>query len=110
MRIYIVTIVFLLVDLLAVKLWLISPNEYLKQCFGHQVRVTGYIEPLSVKLQEDRASFIMDCESVRLAHNIVPYKNKLRVYLYNKNKQKALLFKFYRKLCIFYFFLRLSKT
>lgn len=87
MRIYIVTIVFLLADLCAVKLWLVSPAEYLKACFGHQVKVCGYIEPLSVKQQEDRASFIMDCESLQLGNNTVPYKNKLRVYLYNKNKK-----------------------
>lgn len=87
MRIYIVTILFLLADLCAVKLLLVSPAEYLRGGFGHQVRVSGYIEPLSVKQQEDRASFILDCDSLQLENNIVPYKNKLRVYLYNKNKK-----------------------
>lgn len=86
MRIYIVTVLFLLADLFAVKLWLISPTEYLKAYFGHQVKVCGYIEPLSVKQQEDRASFLLDCDSLLLDNKVVPYKNKVRVYLYGKNR------------------------
>lgn len=87
MRIIIVTILFLLADLCAVKLWLVSPAAYLREGLGQQVKVCGYMEPLSVKQQEERASFILDCESLQVGHNTVPYKNKLRVYLYNKNKQ-----------------------
>ena len=64
MRIYIVTIIILLVDYLGVKLWLVSPAEYLEGLYDNTLQAVGYIEPISIKETDTSINFILDCENI----------------------------------------------
>lgn len=86
MRIYIVTIIILLVDYLGVKLWLVSPAEYLEGLYDNTLQAVGYIEPISIKETDTSINFILDCENIVVQGKQIVYKDKLRVYIHKGKK------------------------
>ena len=67
-------------DLLALKLWLEPPCEQLRPYFGREAVAWGHLEPLTLKLEEGRGSFVLQCESLQLGAQSLAYTDKLRVY------------------------------
>lgn len=90
MKIYLVTIIFMVVDLFLLNFWLVSPAKYLEPYFDQDVIAVGYIEPLTFKVNEKGKSFILSCEQLQISGKSHRYNHKLRVYtdLTNKNSGK----------------------
>ena len=90
MKIYLVTIIFMVVDLFLLNFWLVSPAKYLEPYFDQDVIAVGYIEPLTFKVNEKGKSFILSCEQLQISGKSHRYNYKLRVYtdLPSKNSGK----------------------
>ena len=81
MRFYLLTLVFIICDLCAVKLWLPPPGAVLQNCFDKDVKVIGYIEPLSLKDDGEKASFLIDCAALQCGTKEIEYKKRLRAFI-----------------------------
>lgn len=80
MKLYLVTIIFMMTDLLLIHYWLIAPAKYLEAHFGQEVTVVGYVEPLTYKATEKRKSFLLSCDLLQIDGKSYSYNSKLRVY------------------------------
>ena len=88
-RLSLLTLIIILADFLALKLWLQPPCEQLRPYFGREAVAWGYLEPMTLKLTEGRVSFVLQCESLQLGQQKLAYTDKLRIYAAGSSLPRA---------------------
>lgn len=81
---FIAMAILIIVDFIVISYCSKSPAQQLMPYFQNEVKVIGYIEPLSVKHNGGGISFVVTCEEFYAGLNKFNYNEKLRIYIGEK--------------------------
>ena len=87
--IYWLTIIFIFIESVLFA-WIPSPAASLQEYWGKQAVVQGRIDPLSVKVNNEGISTVLQCEKMSIEGETLPYDKKLRVFVHKETEAERL--------------------